>query len=809
MRVTVLFLAIFALLNLQGADFRPPAGNRFAVHTAAGTILPGGRILRPYGIQLETGPGPLGLAVNKRGIAATADSGFERYGVTILNPPEKGSPWGEHHIWARTPGSREPETADPSWKGVSTGVAFESDSLLWVSEGASGKLRQIDIRSGDRGRTLSLNDKEWHNSFSGALAYDAPRGILYAADVANSRIVTIDRHRGHVLASLHTGLFPIAQTLSPDGRTLWEVNAGLFAYRDLAQPLSFPPFGYPSPQSQTLGPADSKDSESVCAIDVADPARPTVIECIHLGGAPSAIVATGERVYVSRSHADSLTVISAATHKVTGEISLAIPSLENYRGVMPEGLAFDPVKQWLLVAEAGINAVGVVDTAKNEVIGHIPVEWMPDQIAISGDRVYVANFLGHGTGPRLRASPLMFGEPPLLHHGSVTTFILPEEKDILDLTRTVFSSSGLVPDMRDAPALPQPIQHVVLILKESHSYDDLVGDITRAANGPVASLVPFARFGLHGRAIGAPGQFSVQDAAISPNHHALATQWAIGDSFYASGDTAAEGHRWIADLMPDLRTETAIAATGESIPPFFSLSPQPEDFTASESLWGHLEKHGVTFRNFGEGLDLAGSAGGQYSKNVPLPDALFRNTSREYPGRNTAVSDRERAGLFIAELEARYHRDNQPLPQFLVLYLPGDAPALPNREKGFPYEASYVADNDLALGRVVEYLSHSPWWPNMTIFVTEASAESGLDHIDSHRTLLLAAGPYVKRNYVSHLNSNFPGLLKTIFELLRIPPLNLHDATAAQLQDLFTTTPDLTGYKAQNPDLRILPNEGK
>jgi hypothetical protein len=169
------------------------------------------------------------------------------------------------------------------------------------------------------------------------------------------------------------------------------------------------------------------------------------------------------------------------------------------------------------------------------------------------------------------------------------------------------------------------------------------------------------------------------------------------------------------------------------------------------------------------------------------------------------VPDLVRADRFIADIEARYALPGQPLPQFLFLYLPGDNLMPADQARGFPYPASYVAENDLALGRIMEYLSHSPWWPDMTVFVTEAGTEAGLDHIDSHRTLLLAAGPYVKRDYVSHTNSNFPGLLRTVFSLLHIGPLNLHDATAAELSDIFTPSPSATTYTATRPDERILP----
>src|SRR6185437_15822299 len=129
----------------------------------------------------------------------------------------------------------------------------------------------------------------------------------------------------------------------------------------------------------------------------------------------------------------------------------------------------------------------------------------------------------------------------------------------------------------------------------------------------------------------------------------------------------------------------------------------------------------------------------------------------------------------------QYGKSGEPFPQFTWIRLPNDRPGEPKPRDGFPYEASLVEDNDLATGRILQYLSHTPWWRNMAVFVTESATQGSLDHVDAHRTLLLAAGPYVKRNYVSHTNASFPGLLRTIFELLGVPPLNLMDATAASL----------------------------
>jgi len=167
------------------------------------------------------------------------------------------------------------------------------------------------------------------------------------------------------------------------------------------------------------------------------------------------------------------------------------------------------------------------------------------------------------------------------------------------------------------------------------------------------------------------------------------------------------------------------------------------------------------------------------------------------------IPDQYRADHFIAEAERLYGKGGAPFPGFIFIHLPNDHMTKERPEDGYPYQASFVEDNDLALGRILQYLSHTPAWREMAVFVTEDDAQGGLDHIDSHRTVLLAAGPYVKRNYLSHTNSSFPGLLKTIFELLHMPPLNLMDASAAGLYDLFTNEPDFTPYDPLVPDLRV------
>ncbi len=189
--------------------------------------------------------------------------------------------------------------------------------------------------------------------------------------------------------------------------------------------------------------------------------------------------------------------------------------------------------------------------------------------------------------------------------------------------------------------------------------------------------------------------------------------------------------------------------------------------------------------------------------NVPMPDPLYRNTSRTYPGFNMNIPDQYRASQLIAELRELYEKPGKDLPRFIFVHLPGDHIAATRPEDGYPYPASFVADNDYALGRILEFLSHSPWWKDMTVFVTEDDAQGGRDHIDSHRTLMLAAGPYVRKDFALHQNASFPGLLKTVFRILGVPPLNLYDASAADLSAVFTASPDFTPFVAGRPDERI------
>jgi hypothetical protein len=188
--------------------------------------------------------------------------------------------------------------------------------------------------------------------------------------------------------------------------------------------------------------------------------------------------------------------------------------------------------------------------------------------------------------------------------------------------------------------------------------------------------------------------------------------------------------------------------------------------------------------------------------NLPLSGPLYENTSRTYPTFNTSISDQYRFEQFKKEFEERYEQGQQQLPQFIYIWLPNDHTAEPRPEDGYAYHASYVADNDLALGKIIDLLSHSRFWPEMAVFITEDDAQNGHDHVDAHRSVLLVVSPFSRRG-VSHAHTSMLSILKTLEHILGLPPLNQYDAAATDLSDCFTNIPDISPYVAFPSDPSI------
>ena len=865
------FLPILAaLLPVLAADFIPPAGLRPAARRpGAETVLPGGRFVAPLGRQFNTGPGAFGLALSPDGkLAVTSNGGPNRYSLSLLDMSSE--PWKLTQLATR-PSDEKAESEEDDWRSVFMGLAFTADRRLLASEGNSGRIREIALPSGRVERLFHLNQGEWRDSYSGDLAYDPDRRILYAVDQANFRVAVFDARTRKLIASVRTGRLPFKAALSPDRRRLYVTNIGMFEYQPVpgADPndaartgLPFPAFGFPSNdalngarRNTAAGPVDvpglgdpnSHLANSLCVIDVADPAQPRVVKFIRtgepfgprsLGGSsPSGVAALASLVYVANGNQDTITVIDAVTLNVRSTIALRIPGLEAYRGILPIGLSLDVPNNRLLVAEAGINAIGIVDLSTHRLTAHLPAGWFPTAVLADRGQMFVASAKGLGAGPNAtRTAPLEHSFQAELRSGLLSVYPTPLSRVLPIHTERVMAMNGFLSASARPRPLPVELRYVVIIVKENRTYDEVFGDIEADSTGPLRGAPELARFGRRGWVQidkdSLRTRLEKRFYNISPNHHALAQRFAFSDNFYADSEVSVDGHHWIVGSYPNAWTESSLMASygGQKDFRFPTTAPgrlsvaqsnsslHPEEQLEAGALWHHLQRNGIPFRNFGEGFELAGvveepgqmPTGARYMTNVPMPMPLWENTSRQYPQYNTNIPDQYRADAFIREMDELYVKPGRDIPRLIFIHLPNDHIAKPRPGDGYPFNASYMADNDYALGRILEYLSKSKWWRNMAVFITEDDAQGGVDHTDSHRTVFLLASPFARRNYASRVNASFPALLKTVFRILGIPPLNLYDATAADLSDLFTSIPDFSPITAIRPDPEIfVPEKAK
>lgn len=597
-----------------------------------------------------------------------------------------------------------------------------------------------------------------------------------------------------------------------------------------------------------LGDPNSPEALSVWAFDVKN-GRPVLsnkvktgflvgekIEGIPaVGGAsPNSVVANSRYVFVSNGNNDCISAIDLQNNQIAKQIFLkAHPALSRYRGVIPFGLALSPDGRRLYAAESGINAVAVIDAEKLEVLGHLPVGWFPSKLAVTPDgrRLIVANAKGYGSGPNGGANFKVGPAGTYVGHlmnGSVTVLDIPGDSLLGKWTAQVLKNNfqERKPAVSDNP-IPQggkkgksPIQYIVFISKENRTYDEIFGQLKAGKGDPT-----IARYGYKQTFSNRSGRDTVREATVMPNHLDLARHYCISDNFYVDSDHSADGHRWLVNTYPNEWVEASVAAgyggkrrlkRTSTAPGKFAFvgaagSIYPEDYNEAGSMWDHLSRNGISFFNYGFGTEIANSFSDSTMKyggvrpviNYPVPAPLFVNTAKEFPTYNMAIPDQYRADVFIKDYKKRWLETGKTPPQVITLMLPNDHGAGERPHAGYPYRESYMADNDLALGRVIEFLSSTPYWKNMAVFITEDDAQDGVDHVDAHRSLLMVCSPYAKRNYIGHTHYSFGSIFKTFWNILGVPYLNQYDAGAADLRDLFTAEADYSPFFALPSELRI------
>jgi YVTN family beta-propeller protein len=548
-----------------------------------------------------------------------------------------------------------------------------------------------------------------------------------------------------------------------------------------------------------------------------EPGRWRQVKTIAVGLHPSGMTlsASGKFLYVANANSDTVSVIDTTRDEVVETIACR-PEARLPFGSGANALALAPDGSTLYVANGTNNCVAVVRLGqkaseaagrpeRSTVAGLIPTAWYPGALALSADgkKLFVANV--KGVGALWQTRPVAEGKNTHDLLGSVSIIDVPDDRRLAKYTEEVnannrlgYSLAGLEKPRPDAKPVPVPerhgepsiFQHVIYVIKENRSYDQILGDMKEGNGDPELCL-----FG----------------DEVTPNQHALARQFTLFDNFYCSGTLSATGHQWTNEAYVTDYLTKAFGGFTRSYP---LDGDDPLAFASSGFLWDNALARKKTFRNFGEFTKTSLPEGttwadvyADYKNNThkvkitvkPNVEAMAPHTQPGYPGFPLITPDVYRAQLFMEELKT-FERKNA-MPNLVYVFLPADHSV--GATPGFPTPRAMIADNDLALGRVVEAVSKSKFWKETCIFVVEDDPQFGLDHVDGHRSVLQVISPYTKRRHVDSINYNQTGVIKTIELILGLPPMNQLDLSATPLRDCFQDRPDLTPFAAVPNKVRL------
>jgi DNA-binding beta-propeller fold protein YncE len=675
------------------------------------------------------------------------------------------------------------------------GLAFTADGhTLYVAGGYEDVIYRFDWQAGAATPAGAIALAEAGAAARGsrypaglALSRDG-RSIYVAENLADS-LAVVDLASGKVVQRLHTGHLPYGVVAGENGEVYVSAWGGSIV-------SVFAP-------AATAGVAVTAGVATAAGI-----APPTLVEAgrIEVGRHPSALLlgAGGARLFAASASTDRVAVVDTRTRRVVAQLDDAAPG-GPAEGSTPSALALTAGGRRLLVAESDNNAAAVFDlsaatsgvaappgrarTGRDRLVGRIPAGWYPTAVLAAGDSLLVLNGKGRGSGPNPTGP--RFGEAKrdprayTLGQTSGTLAVLPAMPGpaaLAALTRRVAranswdaalparAAAGASRGRRAAPRYP-PLRHVVFIIKENRTYDQVFGDLPGGDGDP--RLQFFTR-------------------AESPNHHALVERFGLFDHFYCNGEVSTQGHSWsTAAYSPDYIEKTTPSAYSSRRAE--DADDEAAGLPAAGFLWDLARARGLAVRVYGEMATAVKEPSGATVYRATVPSAA-PFTSPTYPAWDLAVPDQRRADAWLAELADQVRRGTMPALE--VLHLPNDHTS--GAKPGMPTPRAYMADNDLALGRIVEGLSHSPFWRDSVVFVVEDDAQNGADHVDSHRAPLLVISPYSRRGTVRRF-VNTTDVLATIEEILGLDTLSQFDAFGRPLRGIFAATPDLTPYQVLVP----------
>ena len=641
------------------------------------------------------------------------------------------------------------------------------------------------------GVALSPDGRTGYASGHTEAGYD---DVIYPATIAPGP--TLARGPG---IPLPRGSYPAGLAMSQDGRRLYiaENLANKLGVLDTQTntlvaeiPVGRQPWGvalHPTlPQAYVTNRVDR-------TVSVVDTAALNVIATVPTGSGPNAVAVSpnGAKIFVADAHSDDLTVFDVNAPQSVRRISLS-PFAGALPGSSPNALAVAPDGSRLYVANAWDNAVIVLSPDTEQIIGAIPTGWYPTAIAVSPDNktLYVSNMKGSRTFPRTRKRQsfdltvnLRLGGTYGVK-GTLSVLPVPTDRQLMLLARRVRQNDGFDTGVRPSnkpaaqgpcfpipctPGDPTPIKHVVLIVRENKTYDQYLGDLPQADGEP--ALVLFGR-------------------SITPNTHKLVEEFVLMDHFYADSEKSEPGHQWTtAAIDTDYVEKTWTSTTYDGRPDDLGVHQDqgyvlPVAAPEGGYWFDNCHSHGISFRIYGEFL-RAGNDGQPF-------DYWVANTAPDYPRFNLDIPDQHRFDVWKSEFDQQVQSGT--FPQFTYMTLPNDHTK--GTGSGAADPRSFVADNDLAVGKVVEAISNSAVWPETAIFILEDDPQSGGDHIDSHRTVGAVISPYVRRHYVTHTRFDMASMHRTMELILGLPPMSQFDQMAIPMRELFTDTPDTTPFTA-------------
>jgi YVTN family beta-propeller protein len=754
----VLFLAVF-WLGL-GASTVAAQTNRLPHPVPGGFDLPNGWRITPAGkpiVDTEDMVLKLTTAPDGRAVIAT-HAGYNPHGLVVIDTQTHQSVQriGLKSTWLGMAWSADGKTLYVSGGNANGSKVKPTLAPVYKFSYANGRLSSAPVGQFDE--TIPLDKVYWSG-----LAYHPKKDLLYAANrgisADPSNVVVFDAITSKIVTRIPVEISPYELVFTKDGSTLFVSNWG---------------------------------SNSVSVIDTASN---RVTSVIRVGANPNDMKMSADgRLFVACSNDNTVYVIDTKRRRVIERLSTTLYP-QAPEGSTPDALEIDPLRKLLYVANADNNSIAVVRIANpehSEVLGFIPTGWYPSALALGGlhHDLYIANSKGESGHSNIRGpdSPLPpgpegNGSVKTLQKGSVELLALTNLRmKIPGYTKQVIANTpyndSLLTEARPSSApsiIPRqvgagsPIEHVIYIIKENRTYDQVFGDLAKG-NGD--------------------SRLTIFGQQVTPNQHALAEQFVILDNLYCDGEVSIDGHSWS-------NSAYATDFNERRWPPeyggFSQATTSPANTPSAGRLWDLARRKGLTYRSYGEYAARASDGSGMEAATGA--DALWGHVARDYRGSGTR--DTENMKVFLREFDEYEANFESPdaakrLPNYIVMSLPENHT---NGTKPGSYTpVAMVGSNDLAVGMMVERITHSKYWPTTAIFIIEDDAQDGPDHVDARRTTGLVISPYVKRGIVDSTLYSTSSMLRTMELLLGLPPMSQYDAAAMPMYASFAAEPDLTPF---------------